>query len=195
MSPNPEIDQALCLTEEQKARHRYTLVERFLRLEFRRFDLRQREQSVADTILDMSFGLGLRSVRIPKYETLSDITGIAIPNVYNAVKALVEMNILSIEDVDGAHIYTLIANPDEWRCRARISRARVNDAVNVLKHYNGLGEKLAPGVLDAITSGPHSEEKGTPENFNNHQSTRALQVDFMDLINFSPVKSSFVPAL
>jgi len=118
---------------------RYRIMERFLRQEFRRFDVRPRELLLVDALLDISYGWGQSSVKVPTLELLQGLTGIPIKNLNDALQALVMMQIVSVDLVEGGPAYLINPHTDQWRCRTHVTRESVKEAIAFLRQHNSLG--------------------------------------------------------
>jgi len=141
-------------------RHRLASVGRFVRRELRRHALSERERIIADALLDVSFTLGLRSVRIPKLEVISDLTGIQRSHVHGALKSLFEMRIVTVEQKEGLVVYSINPDTESWKVKIRIPRPTIRRAIEVIKSCNnmdGTPHEMAPDV--------DFDLGGDPENF------------------------------
>lgn len=108
----------------------------FLRAEFRRHFLSERERLVAEAILDVSLVYGLGSVMVPKLEVISDLTGIPRPHVHGTLRSLVEMRILTVSEADGAMRYELNADSDTWKVKVRVARETIRRAMELVLELN-----------------------------------------------------------
>lgn len=164
---------------EKTERHTLQQLDRYLRRELRRHFLSERERIVADVLLEMTFGLGLRSVRIPKLETFTDLTGIDRGHVHGALKSLFEMHIVRVDRRREVWEYSVNPNPEGWKVKIRVPRETIRRGVEVVKAYNGMdgdgatpapggdspnfkelepAQFLLPGVADSATVAPHGDE-------------------------------------
>lgn len=139
-------------------RHRYRHLERVLRHQMRRFDLRHREQTLAELILEWSYGWGIPNVRVPKLDVFVDATGISRGNVHNTLESLYQMGIVTVIQREGGIEYAINPNVNEWRCRPRVSVSQVRRAVDMVKAVNGLDR----------------EHEETPKNFKDGAKTHFL---------------------
>ncbi len=123
-------------------------LERLMRRELRRHSLSERERLVADALVDLSYGLGLESVRVPKQEVFTDMTGLARSHVSGSLKALYQMRILRTIQKDGMTHYTLNPNSEVWKVKIRVARETMKRAMELTRACNGL-ENQAPGAEGA----------------------------------------------
>lgn len=133
-----------------------------VRRELRRHFLSERERIVADVLVEISFGFGLREVRIPKLDTLADLTGIPRPHVHGALKALHQMRILAITAKEGMAIYRLQPDSDAWKVKVRVPRATIMRGVEMIQELNHLpGTAAGRGAADA--GGPTESFRVLPD--------------------------------
>lgn len=100
----------------------------FVRAELRRHFLSERERLIAEAILDLSLFYGHASALIPKLETFSDLTGIPRSHVHGALKALVEMRIVRMEQRDRCVCYSLNGDSDGWKVKVRVAAQTIQRA-------------------------------------------------------------------
>lgn len=131
-------------------RQAHQLMERHLRVELRRHALSERERLIADQLLDMSYGWGSPVVRLPNLQVLSDLTGIAVPHISTALRALAEMRIVDSDARDIATDYRINPSSDNWKVKIRVPRSVQNKAIEVVKAYNGMDER--PEIPQNVTS-------------------------------------------
>lgn len=112
--------------------------ERYLRKELRRHFLSERERILADVILELSFGLGMKTVKVPKLEIFSDLTGIPRPHALSALQSLHEMRIVHIDKKGEVPHYTINPNSENWKVKIRVARETTRKAVELIKSCNGL---------------------------------------------------------
>lgn len=136
----PMADNPPCKDPKAAEAHKRRQVAAILHKEIRRFDLRHREQTIADILVDLSFGVGLASVRVPQLSIFEDMTGISRGNVHTALEGLHRMEIVRIEPGPGGPVYSVNPNSAEWRCRTRVAREQVRKAVEIVMTLNGLNE-------------------------------------------------------
>jgi phage replication O-like protein O len=108
--------------------------------ELRRHHLSEREHLVSDALNMVSLGFGLEPVKIPKLETISEITGLPRQHVQTAVKSLTEMRIISMRTVEGGVIYTLNQNSDTWKAKPRVALATIQRGMDLIRELNGLAD-------------------------------------------------------
>lgn len=111
-------------------------VGRMLNAELRRFAFTQREQAVAEVILDFSYGNGLTSVLIPKLDLFRDLTGITRGNVHETLRRLHEMRVVSVKGTQGGPVYRVNPKTADWACRTRISHDSIQRAAAMIKGVN-----------------------------------------------------------
>jgi hypothetical protein len=141
-----------------------------LRKELRRYDLRHREETVLYLLIDLSFGLGIREVRVPKLDVFVDMTGISRANVSRVIESLHGMGILDVNADGELPVYRVNANVNEWRCRIRSSSETTRRAIELIKAVNGLdaGGDRAIAAVDAMHK--TAQQKGS-QNFKDHPHT------------------------
>ena len=147
--PNPTPNIHALPTDQ---RHQLQQTGRALVREIRRLSLNYREYQLAELILEMSYGWGLPSVVIPKLEVFSQFTGVSKPHIHTHLAALVEMGLVAVEKTGRGPAYRVVPQVETWRCRMRVSRATIKEAVRTVKMFNGLDDAdLPPEHTD-----PHS---------------------------------------
>ena len=111
-----------------------------IKREFRRHQLTDRDRLVADALCDISYGLGLGSVKIPKLETLGDLVGLPRQHIYTHLRRLHEMRIITVQPKEGVHLYTLNPNSDAWKVMTRVALTTVLRATETIRELNGVPE-------------------------------------------------------
>lgn len=124
--------------EQDRQRRQLKAIARQLLTEIRRLDLNFREYQLAELILDLSLGWGLKQVIVPKLGIFSLLTGVATSHVTTALSNLAEMKLVEVEPTPKGPAYRVTQCPDAWRCRMRVSRANRREAINTIKMFNGL---------------------------------------------------------
>jgi hypothetical protein len=195
---NPSVAPA-CYSDEQKWRHDLAKVERHLRVEFRRFDLTLRQLILAETLLDISYGWGQKSVKVPRLEDFVGLTGITVGNVHANLEALHNMRIINVEVKDGVAEYSFNPYSDKWQCKPRISSMKRRHTIEMLKPYNNQSERVPSDVartIEHVELGPRAAKAAksatptngsgrTVENFKDGSAADSLVAGFPDLGNLS----------
>jgi hypothetical protein len=133
--------------------------------ELLRHQISERDLRVSVTLCNISFGLGIMSVKIPKLETLGDLVGLPRQHVYTALQRLHEMRIVTVRPKEGLYLYTVNPNSESWKVAPRVSLATVLRSTETIRELNGIpedpaSENSAPhdprqillfGVTDAVT--------------------------------------------
>lgn len=134
--------------------------------ELLRHCISERDLRVAVALCNVSFGLGLLSVKIPKLETLGELVGLPRQHVYNSLQRLHEMRIVTVRPKEGLYLYTVNANSESWKVAPRIALATILRATETLRELNNIPadpqpeENSAPsderqillfGVTDSVT--------------------------------------------
>jgi hypothetical protein len=107
-----------------------------LQRELRRHHLSSHEMIVANVLVELSYGRGMPSVRLPKLDTLSDLTGIDRPHVHTALRSMHEMRILILRQKQGIWVYRITPNSEGWKVKPRIPVATIQRAMDVVISYN-----------------------------------------------------------
>jgi hypothetical protein len=122
----------------------------------RRLELSYPEYRIAQLILELSYGWGLRSVLVPKLEILSVLDGMVKSHISTTLHSLEEIGLLLIEKTPFGPRYSITTNPQLWRCRLKGKRAQVREAINTLKVYNKI----------ETTPANNEDSQGSPHFFN-----------------------------
>ena len=125
----------------------------------RRHHLSLRELLIAELIVDISYGWGLRAVRIPVLEDFTDLCGIDRPNVHRTLQALEEVHIITRSELDGMIRYEIQPDPEMWKVRVRVFPATVRRAEEKLRALNSIYSHLEAEAL------PVEKCPGCPGNF------------------------------
>jgi phage replication O-like protein O len=149
MHGNDQANPPECLSADQKRHHHFRQIERFLKSELRRFDLSHRQQTLAEVLVELSYGWANKSVRIPKLDMFEEMTGINRANTHRALQDLHTRRILTVEIKDGVPEYTINPNPETWQAAPRLARVRIRNAKELLKSYNGQADELDPSSAAA----------------------------------------------
>lgn len=146
----------------------FELAERIMRTELRRFDLRHQERILTEVILQLSLGWGRRSVKIPTLDYFYQITGIKVPHVSTALKALREMGIVITGKCPEGEEYRIELNPGKWRVRVNVPRIQLGIALEALKPLNGFSEWQAESERAAMKAlaDVAMQERSAKPNFN-----------------------------
>jgi hypothetical protein len=133
-------------------------LEERVKRELRRHHISERDRLVADTLCEVSFGLGLRSVKIPKLDVIGELTGLPRQHVYTTLKRLHDMRIVSVQPKQGVFLYTINANSESWKVAPRVALATILRGLETIRELNGVREEAiadtsensAPGDKDQI---------------------------------------------
>ncbi len=142
---------------EMKRRCAMQAIGRSLLKDVRRLDLNFREYQIAEMILELSYGWGREWVIVPKLDIFTALTGVARPHVSTNLAAMIEMGLLVAEKTETGMRYSITTDPNAWRCRLKVSRDAVREAITTLKIYNGMDNQQAKaGCGNEDTQGcPH----------------------------------------
>jgi len=110
-----------------------------------RFDLSKQHLKVLFWIVELSYGWGLESVRIPKLGVLKELTGMSVANLSTTIKELHGMRLLLVSRAEGGVDYRVQPDCDKWHCRPLTTRSMAQHAMDWLKVYN-LGDSGAKVV-------------------------------------------------
>jgi phage replication O-like protein O len=110
-----------------------------------RFDLSKQHLKVLLWIVELSYGWGLESIRIPKLGVLKELTGMSVANLSTTIKELHGMRLLLASRAEGGVDYKVQPDCDRWHCRPLTTCSTVQHAKDWLKVYN-LGESGAKVV-------------------------------------------------
>lgn len=127
---------------------------RTVRMDLRRYDFKERERLVLETVLDFSFECGRESAVIPKLDDLAEITGISRGNVHACVQALKVIGVLSVEGT----VYRVLPRSDErtWQVRPSVNLARAEALSRQLRELNGVTQgELLPRVVSLSEAVAH----------------------------------------
>jgi hypothetical protein len=128
-----------------------TALEERVKRELRRHHICERDRLVADTLCEISFGLGLRSVKIPKLETLGDLTGLPRQHVYTSLKRLHEMRIVTVHPKDGVYLYTVLPNSEAWKVAPRVALATILRGLDTIRELNNVPEPASEASENSAT--------------------------------------------
>lgn len=124
--------------------------------EVRRLDLNFREYQIAELLLELSYGWGLPSIVIPELKILCALLGVHKSHVCTYLANLIEIGIVVVEKTERGPRYTVTRAPAQWRCRLKISRETVAEAITALKVFNNLADsKLAAEFKADSLGAPH----------------------------------------
>lgn len=110
----------------------------FMEQELRRFHFSDRERTLACLILSLSWQEGLAAVKIPTLDYFTQLTGIPANHVSVVLNDLVLMRVISREAKEGAQVFAIQPQPEQWQCKPRQSRATSLSAMNMIRELNGL---------------------------------------------------------
>lgn len=113
-------------------------LEAITKRELRRHHISERDHLVADALCEVSFGLGLTSVKIPSLQVLGDIVGLPKQHVHTSLRRLHEMRIVRIQHTGSAWLYTVNPVSETWKCAPRVSLATVEEATEKLRELNDI---------------------------------------------------------
>jgi len=194
------VTQIMSETDPTKKQQELLLLERFLRCELRRFQLSDRQRIIAEVINELPFGWGRESVRVPKLEYFTDLTGIARPHIHGALRALHDMRILKIEIKDNLPEYRLLPDSHTWQVRFRISRERIKAARESLREINHLAShhpavQAAMEHLEMKTTGAAGEFPEDGLNFKDRQDAPFLAALVTDSVQVTSGVHQVFPEL
>jgi len=110
-----------------------------MRHELRRFNLTDRERTLAGVILSLSWEQGLASVRIPKLDAFEHLTGLAANHVSETLADLVDlMRVVTVEESQDGKLYSINAKTETWQAKPRVSRATMLETINLIREINGI---------------------------------------------------------
>src|ERR1051325_10238388 len=107
---------------QQKPSADYVALARAVREDVLRFDLNKQQLKVLLVIVELSYGWGLESVRIPKLGVLRELTGMSVANLSNTIKELHGMRLLLATRAEGGVDYKVQPDCDRWHCRPLTTR-------------------------------------------------------------------------
>lgn len=125
--------------------------------ELHRHQVSDRDHRIADALCDVSFGLGLLSVKIPKLETLGDLVGLPRQHVYNALQRLHEMRIVTVRPKEGLYLYTVNPNSESWKVAPRVPLTTILRATDMIRELNNVpaDEAGSEAPADPASSNVH----------------------------------------
>lgn len=92
-----------------------------LRLNLRRYDLRENERLVAEALVDLSFAISAPAAVVRHLDQLAALTGIRLDRVRAALEELQRMQIIAdIATDDRGVTFYLQPDVDLWKCRPRV---------------------------------------------------------------------------
>jgi hypothetical protein len=109
-----------------------------LHQEFYRHELTDCERSMADLILDYSFGWGRASVVIPQLKIFSQLTGARIPQIIGALKGLHMKRVIRVVLVRGQATYSICENADSWKVAPVSTLDCIIATTRMLAEFNGI---------------------------------------------------------
>ena len=119
--------------------------------ELRRHHVSERDRLVADALCDVTFGLGLTSVKIPKPETLGELVGLPRQHVYTALQRLHEMRIVSVHPKEGVYLYTVNHNSEGWKVMPRVALATILRGMETIRELNHIPEDQSAASKERST--------------------------------------------
>lgn len=109
-----------------------------LRHELNRFQMGDRERTLAQLILMLSWDEGLPSVRISTHEDFHRLLGIAVTHISTILTKLKRKRILTVTEKDGETFYTINADATNWQAGSRADWPDVLKVWNEVRELNGL---------------------------------------------------------
>ena len=119
----------------------------WMRHELRRFKISDRPRTLAQLILSLSWEEGIPTVRVPKLEFFTQLTGLSTSHVSTALAELQLMRVLNVEETPTGKAYGLNPRSSTWQATPRQSRQVVDEAVNLLREINGI-KSARSGVVN-----------------------------------------------
>ena len=110
-----------------------------MRHELRRFNLTDRERTLASLILSLSWEQGIAAVRIPRLDMFENLTGLAANHVSETLSDLEKlMRVIRVTETADGKLYALNEKTETWQARPRVSRATLLDTINLVNEINGI---------------------------------------------------------
>jgi hypothetical protein len=110
-----------------------------MRHELRRFNLTDRERTLASLILSLSWEEGIPAVRIPRLDIFEHLTGLAANHVSETLYDLEKlMRVITITDTADGRQYALNPKTDQWQAKPRVSRSTLLETINLVREINGV---------------------------------------------------------
>ncbi len=137
-----------------------------LQSEIMRYDLSKRQIVVASALVKASLELGNRTVKIPRLEVLSDLTGFTYSVVYKTIRELIALRVLKPpRKTDNATEYEINADTETWRCPPRQTLSKIQHGLDWVKIYNSDSPAAASAVLPIeLDYGPPPDINNAPSN-------------------------------
>lgn len=107
-----------------------------VRLDLRRYDFKERERLILETILDFSFECGREMAVIQKLDDFAELTGMSRGNVHSCLKALVVIGVLSVEGT----VYRVLPRSAgrTWQVRPSVNLSRAEALSRQLRELNSV---------------------------------------------------------
>jgi hypothetical protein len=152
-TPNEASEQSGASNDPEQLRK----LERYLKLELRRHQLSERDRLVSEVLVEMSYGRGLASVKIPKLGILSELTGITVPHVHTTLKRLHDMRIVRLHSKQGMVVYVVNPDSESWKVLPRVARETILRATEMVDGLNGVqGATVMEDVIN-FKDNPNSQ--------------------------------------
>jgi hypothetical protein len=110
-----------------------------MRHELRRFNLTDRERTLASLILSLSWEEGVSAVRVPKLDFFEHLTGLAANHVSETLHDLTAlMRVVVVAEADQGRFYSINHLTETWQAKPRVSRPMMLETLNLLREVNGI---------------------------------------------------------
>ncbi len=135
-----------------------------MRYELGRFNLTDRERTLAGLILSLSWDEGIAAVRITVLDEFEKLTGLAANHVSETLHDLSAlMRVVIIQEVDGGKLYSLNHHTENWQAKPRVSRVTMLDTINRVREYNGIQRETEGQLNFKFSAVTHFLRAATPE--------------------------------
>lgn len=150
-----------------------------------RFDLSKRQYILVAALWLESLCKGRRSLVIPTWDVLEDLTGIRTTHISTTKDELVEMRVLEYRKVEGLGIeIRLQLDTNCWHCRPRQTRAKVKETREWLANCNFPHREAQDGwKKPSIDVG--WDDKDSPRNFRPDHHGAFLDQELPNLVSDS----------
>ena len=134
-----------------------------MRHELRRFNLSDRERTLAGVILSLSWEEGLANVRLNKLEDLEHLTGLKANHICETLHALINLMrvVIKEEAADGIR-YSINPHSENWQAKPRTSKATMLSTINLIREINGVPRQTEDQVNFKMQSVTHFFDQKTP---------------------------------
>ena len=110
--------------------------------ELRRFNLTDRERTIAGVILSLTWEEGIAAVRVPKLDLFEHMTGLAANHVGETLHDLEKlMRVIVVTEVEEGKTYALNPKTENWQVKPRVSRGTMLETLNLLREINGVARQ------------------------------------------------------